>query len=260
MRRSQLIDEPFSRVALWSPRLAALALGLAALAAASSRFGRLDPVASLSMLAAALICAGVAILAAIAAYGAIWRHGLRGAGAATLGLVMALALLAWPTMLSLQAARLPPATDVSTDAVDPPDFSRSAKAALARAGRWISIDDATRHRAAVARAYPDMQPITLELDPDEAFKLVEKVAGKLRWTLVDARPPGGRLGRGHLDYIDRSLIFGFPTDVAIRFTPLVAQTRLDMRSAAGVGGHDVGDGARRYRKFEEALRAELGDE
>lgn len=249
-----------SRAALWSPRVALLAAGLAAAAVAASRFGRLDPVASLSLLAAALILAGAAILTAIAAYGAIWREGLRGAGSATLGLVLAAALLAWPTLLSLQAARLPPATDVSTDAIAPPDFSRSAKAWSRRAGREPPLDAATRQRAAVARAYPDMQPITLDLDPEEAFKLVEKVAARLRWTPVDSRPPGGRLGLGHLDYLDRSLIFGFPTDVAVRLTPLVGQTRVDLRSSAAVGGHDIGEGARRYRRFAEALAAEVGEQ
>lgn len=260
MRRTQLAEEPFSRAALWAPRVAWFALAVAALAAAASRFGRIEPVASLSVLASALTLAAAAILAALAAYGAIWRHGMRGAGAATLGLLLALALLAWPVILSLQAARLPPAVDVSTDAADPPDFSRSARAFAARAGREPPGEAATRLRAAVARAYPDMQPITVDLDPEEAFRLVDKVAAKLRWAPVDQRPPGGRLGLGHLDYVDRSLLFGFPSDVAVRLTPLVGQTRIDLRSVARVGGHDIGDGARRFRKFAEAVQAELGDQ
>lgn len=260
MRRTQLVDEPMSRAALWAPRAAWAALAVAAAAAAASRFGRIDPVVALSVLAAALILAGAAILTAIAAYGAIWRHGLRGAGSATLGLIVALTLLAWPTLLSLQAARLPAAVDVSTDAADPPDFARSSRAWAARAGRAPPGEALSRQRTAVARAYPDMRPITLDLDPEEAFRLVEKVALKLRWAPIDARPPGGRLGLGHLDFVDRSLVFGFPSDVAVRFTPLVGQTRVDLRSVARVGGHDVGEGARRFRKFAEALAAEVGDE
>jgi uncharacterized protein (DUF1499 family) len=212
------------------------------------------------VLAAALSLAGVAILTAIAAYGAIWRHGLRGAGSATLGIVLALGLLAWPIILSLQAARLPPVVDVSTDALDPPDFARSARAFAARAGREPPTEPPARRQAAIERAYPDMQPVTVDLSPEDAFKLVDKVATKLRWALVDQRLPGGRLGLAHLDYVDRSLIFGFPSDVALRLTPLVGQTRIDMRSVARVGGHDVGDGARRFRKFEEAIRAEIGEE
>lgn len=249
-----------SRAALWAPRVAWFALATAALAAAASRFGRLEPVASLSVLAAALILGGAAILSAIAAYGAIWRHGLRGAGSATLGLALALGLLGWPTILSLQAARLPAAVDISTDAVDPPDFARSARAWAARSGREPPGETLARQRAAVARAYPDIQPITVDLDPEEAFRLVEKVAVKLRWTPVETRAPGGRLGLGYLDYVDRSAIFGFPSDVAVRFTPLVGQTRIDLRSVARVGGHDVGEGARRFRKFAETLAAEIGDE
>lgn len=260
MRRNQLMDEPFARAAIWAPRVALFALAVAGVAAAASRFGRLEPEAALSVLAAALILAGVAILTAIAAYGAIWRDGLRGAGSATLGLALASAVLAWPVILSLQAARLPPIADVSTDALDPPDFALSAAAWAGRAGRLPPGEIAERQRAAAARAYPEMAPITLDLDPDEAFKVVEKTAAKLRWRLIDRRPPGGRLGIGHLDYVERSLLFGFPSDVAIRLTPLIGQTRIDMRSVSRVGSHDIGEGARRFRSFAEALAAEAGDE
>lgn len=257
MRRGYL-EEPISRAALWAPRLAAFATALAALAAGASRLGRLDPFAALTVFAVAVIVAGAAILSAIAAYGVIWRRGYRGAARATFGLSLALALLAWPVVLSLRAASLPPAVDVSTDADDPPDFSRSARAWAARKDRPPPDEPPQRLREAVARAYPDVQPIILDLEPDAAFKLVEKVAAGLRWTPVAARPPGGRLGAAHLDYVDRSLFFGFPTDVAVRLTPLAGQTRVDLRSVARVGGHDIGAGARRQRAFADALAAAAG--
>lgn len=257
MRRGQ-IEEPISRAAIWAPRLAAFAIALAALAAGASRLGRLAPFSALTLFAVAVIVAGAAILCAIAAYGVIWRRGYRGAARATLGLLLALGLLAWPVVLSLRAASLPPVVDVSTDADDPPDFSRSARAWAARKERAPPDEPAQRLRDEVARAYPDLQPIVLDVEPDVAFKLVEKVAAGLRWTSVAARPPGGRLGAAHLDYVDRSMFFGFPADIAIRLTPLAGQTRVDLRSVERVGGHDIGAGARRQRAFAEALAAASG--
>lgn len=258
MRRA-LASEPFSRAAVWSLRVALAGLACAAGAILASRFGRLEAARALWLFAGAGALAGAAILLALGGYGAIWRLGLRGAGRATLGLCLALGLLAWPLALALEAVRLPPAVDVSSDPDDPPDFSRSETAWEARRLRPPPALASERERAAVAAAYPDIRAITLDLGVDETFRLVEKVAAKLRWKPVEARAPGGMLGLGHLDFIDRSLFFGFPSDVTIRLTPLVGQTRVDLRSVARVGGHDIGAGARRFRAFSDALADETAE-
>ena len=56
-------------------------------------------------------------------------------------------------------------------------------------------------------------------------------------------------GVAHVDAIDKSLFFGFPSDVTIRVTPLANSTRIDVRSVIRVGKHDFGANARRIRKF-----------
>ena len=60
-----------------------------------------------------------------------------------------------------------------------------------------------------------------------------------------------------LQAVARTLVFGFPDDVALRFTVAPDGTQVDMRSASGMGMHDLGQNARRIRRFLADLDAAL---
>jgi uncharacterized protein (DUF1499 family) len=145
--------------------------------------------------------------------------------------------------------------DISTDLDDPPAFARSRNALAARGGVTPSpVSSEQRHQQ--KEAYPKVQPIMLDLDADEAYKAVLKIANAKHWQIVDQTPPGGRSGVGHVDAVARGLVLGLRDDVAIRIRPLAGQTRVDMRSVSRVGRHDFGSNARRIEDFASALQAE----
>ncbi len=87
MARRPFPDEPVSRVAVWSSRLALFAIAVAALSVIIVRSGLLEIVPALATFAAALVFAGLAILLAFAAFVVIWRQGTGGLGRALLGLI-----------------------------------------------------------------------------------------------------------------------------------------------------------------------------
>lgn len=60
-----------------------------------------------------------------------------------------------------------------------------------------------------------------------------------------------------LQAVAKTLVFGFADDVAIRFTATPEGTQVDMRSASGMGMHDLGQNARRIRQFFAGLDAAL---
>ena len=132
--RSLTFEEPLSRAAVWSRRLAVFALLVAAVAVLMARIRGGDPQAALTVFAAALIVAGLALLLSAAAASTIWRDGLRGAGQALLGFALAAALVAYPAYLGALAFVLPKISDVTTDLASPPPFLASAKASAAGAG------------------------------------------------------------------------------------------------------------------------------
>ena len=257
MRRI-ILEEPFSAAAIWSRRLALFAIALGVIAIGLVRSGASELSASMSVFAFAILSACAAVLSAGAAAATIWRTGRRGMGVVTIGIALAALVLAWPTWLVVKAASLPMLNDVTTDLNDPPYFSRSAKALAARKGH-VPGEIGQELRREQARAYPNVQPITLDLEAAEAFQLVLKAAGALGWEVVDQVAPSTRRGDsdGRIDAVQRTLVMRFPDDLAIRVRPLVGQTRIDVRSVSRYGRHDFGVNAKRIETFAREMQTQL---
>jgi uncharacterized protein (DUF1499 family) len=251
-------EEPVSNAAVWCRRLAVFSLPVAAIAVMLARLGTVEPQAALAVLGGAIVVAVGAVLLFLAACAVIWETGRRGLGEALAGLLFAAVTLGYPAYLAFEAVRLPVLADISTDTADPPRFSSSRAAMQARDGftpSTFSPEGRERQRA----AYPDVEPIVVDLEADEAFQLVLKTAANLGWRVVDQRPPGGRSGVGHVDFLDRTLVMGFYDDITVRLRPLAGQTRIDVRSASRYGRHDFGANAKRIRQFAEELQSELNE-
>ncbi|MBX9740609.1 MAG: DUF1499 domain-containing protein [Beijerinckiaceae bacterium] len=254
--RRLIIEEPLSSAAVWSRRLAVFALAVAAIGLALAQVRAIDALAGLAVLGAAILVACGGVLLALTAFVVIWRTGRRGLGMAISTLILAAILMAFPAYLAFQALRLPVINDVSTDLIDPPDFSRSAAALAARKGH-ANGELPGASRQAQRRAYPDVQPIVLDLEMVDAWPLVLSAVGTMRWTIVDRSQPGGRQGQARIDAVDVSMILRFPDDITIRLRPLAGQTRIDIRSASRYGRHDFGVNARRIRRFATELQTQL---
>jgi hypothetical protein len=253
--RRRIIEDKYSVPARLAGRLAVLAAAVAAIGIVAARKG-LEPQSALAVLGGAIVLASIAVLSALVAFVAIWRSGRKGAGQALAGLVLALALLAYPAALAERMSRLPPLDDVSTDVVDPPAFSLARRALAAREGS-TPRSVASSLREAQARAYPKILPILIDLDGPDAFAAVGKAITAAGWRIVASEPPGGRKGQGHIDAIATSLVLGLPYDITVRLRPLVGQTRIDLRSVARAHAYDLADNPRNIERFEKALEAEI---
>ena len=253
MLRRMLAAEPIAPAADWSRRSAAFACVLAVFAVLLGRSGAVGGWGGVAVLAAALVSALAALAFSVRAAVVIWRKGWRGTGRAIAGCVLGLMVLAYPSYLAIQAATLPWLNDVSTDLTAPPPFSGEAAVRAARGG-FVHSDPSVETREAQRRAYPAVQPVILDMDPDEAFRLVEKTVEARRWRIVEATAPKGRFGVGHIDAIATSRIMGFPEDIAIRIRPQSGQTRVDVRSASRLERHDIGSNAARIESFADDLQ------
>lgn len=253
--RRLIVEEPYSKAALLSRRLAVFALAVALVGVVAAR-GGLDPPSALAVLGGAIGIACGAVLSAVLAFVLIWRSGRKGAGQAAAGLFLALLLLAYPTYLAEKAMRLPRLADLTTDIADPPVFSLSRQAQAARGGLTPpSPPQSMRKRQ--AQAYPRVQPILLDLDAQEAFPAIVKAINASGWRIIEETPPGGRSGFAHIDAIARSVILGFPCDITLRIRPLAGQTRIDIRSVSRFGSFDFGANQHNIETFETALEAEV---
>jgi uncharacterized protein (DUF1499 family) len=228
--------------------LAWFALAVTVIAVLMIRFGRIDYDAGFVALGGGLAAALLAVGLSIIGFVRIWQEGRRGLGSAIKGLVIASLVLAYPAWLSAKAVTLPAIADVSTDTDDPPAFSRSRAALEARKG-LVPPDVSPEAREMQREAYVQIAPLTLDLGPEEAFALVRKAADNLGWQVIEAVPPGGRMGTGRLEAVDRTMFLRLPDDVTVRIRPRVDGTRIDIRSASRMGSHDFGANAKRIRAF-----------
>ncbi|MET0257408.1 MAG: DUF1499 domain-containing protein, partial [Methylobacterium sp.] len=177
-----------------------------------------------------------------------WREGARGIGAGLLGVFIATLVLAYPAYAALKGLRLPAIADVSTDLDQPPAFSRSRAAFGAREGRYPP-DPGPEARAAQRAAYAQIAPLTLDIDPDEAFELARKAAVNRKWQIVEAVRPGGRIGNGRIEAVAHSRVLNLPADITVRVRPRADGARIDVRSATRLGTRDLGDNADRIRTY-----------
>ena len=245
MARRPFPDEPMSRIAIWSSRLALFAIAVAAISVIIVRSGLLEIVPALATFAAALVFAGIAILFAFASFVVIWRQGTGGLGRALLALFLGLALLAYPAYLGTRAWRLPAISDVTTDTTNPPRFDVLAR--LRPRGRTDYPGPAV---AALQRtAYPDVIPLDLDVPTKIAYDAALALVTKRKWYIGDTRPPTLARRDGVIEAVARTPIMGFRDDVVIRITPVGQGARVDMRSASRFGNHDLGANASRIRSL-----------
>jgi hypothetical protein len=288
--RRLILEEPFSEAAVWSRRLGVFALLVAAIGALLIRTNLVEVIAGLAVFGAAIFLACAALLLAGAGMAIIWRTGRKGVGHVVTAILLSVALLAYPAYLSIVAVRLPPINDITTDVNDPPAYSMRPATLSARSGRTPAPITEMR-KLEQQRAYPDVQPIVIDVEAREGYALVREAVRALGWRIIEEadpvtkeeasapapRPPPPPVLRrgappvppqrpvetrrqprdGRIDAVDKSLIMGFPDDITIRIKAMPDQTRIDIRSASRFGRHDFGANARRIRRFATELQTQL---
>jgi uncharacterized protein (DUF1499 family) len=101
------------------------------------------------------------------------------------------------------------------------------------------------------RAYPDIQPLTLQVSGEQAFSRALTVVRGLGWNVVADDREAGRI-----EAVDTSFWFGFMDDVVIRVREAgPGSTRIDVRSKSREGTADFGRNARRIRTLLDRLQS-----
>jgi uncharacterized protein (DUF1499 family) len=252
MRRF-LLEDPESRLAVWSRRVAVFGLAVTAIALVMLRSGATGQ-QGFSALGAGLALVVVAFLLAVAAFVRIWIKGYKGAHKATQAFLLAVAMMILPASYAVMGALLPRINDITTDLEDPPSFSRS-RAALSARGNHVPPEPPPGTRDQQRASYDKVQPILLDIPADEAFDKARKAAQAMGWRVIEAVPPGGRTGAGRIEATATTLLMRFTDDITIRVRSRVEGSRIDIRSASRVGRHDFGVNAARIVKFAETLEA-----
>lgn len=247
-------EAPVSRAAALGRRVAVFSAILFATAALSHRYGLLATADVMPVLG---VVAGMALLAlALAARGLmqLWTYGGEGGGNALAAVLVAGLVLTPFTVFLFLGLTLPELSDVSTDTDDPPELAASARARLPGMN---TIEPFTPERRKLQLdAYPAATGRRYGAPIAQVADSVADVLDDRGWT-VTQRPAAGDATEITFEAVARTLVMGFPSDVAIRLIDEGSSTYVDMRSASRYGAHDFGDNARRIEAFLADLDVEI---
>lgn len=237
------VQRPHSRFAYIALGFAATTAIAAILAGFGSRWGLWHFSTGFSILRWAAY-GGIlaAILGAVAVFRTRPSGPRRGFVAAFTALILGLLVIGIPWQSRRAGAGLPPIHDITTDVNNPPEFEAVAPL-RADAPNPVEYEGADVARLQ-EQAYPDIQPVLLNLSADRAFQRALDVASRQGWRIVEASETDGRI-----EATDRTFWFGFYDDVIIRLTPVETRTVVDVRSKSRVGRGDTGTNARRIRSY-----------
>ena len=242
-----------SALATWARRLAVFAVVAALVSTLVMRLDFLEVRPALITFFGALVVAGLSILLALAGCAAIWHYGSRGIGRILIALLLTAVVLAYPGYLATQYRRLPAIHDITTDPIDPPRFEALARLRTGddtNTAAYSGLFAAEQQRV----AYPDVQPIDLELNAERAFEVTMALVRKRKWLVIDERAPQpGRVGR--IEAIARTPIMGLREDVTIRVKPDGEGARVDIRSSSRYFNSDLGSNAARITALTEDINA-----
>src|SRR5712664_2724010 len=241
-------SEPVSRLASWARNLAVFSVVAVVGSILIVRFGFLEMKPALATFFGALACAGLSILIGFAAFAAIWQNGTRGMGRILLAFMLDAVVLAYPAYLSLQYRKLPPIHDITTDPIDPPRLEALASlrsSVCANTAVYAGLYSAEQQR----KAYPDIEPVQLEIPVDRAYAVTLRLVNKRKWLVIDERAPQPPRGIGRIEAVARTPIMGFREDVSIRISPDGEDSRVDIRSSSRYFDSDLGSNAARITKF-----------
>jgi len=241
-------SEPVSSLASWARNLAVFSVVAVVVSIIIVRFGFLEMKPALATFFGALGCAALSILVSLAAFAAIWQNGSRGMSRILLALLIDAVVLAYPAYLGLQYRKLPPIHDITTDPIDPPRFEALARLRSgdgANTAVYAGLYSAEQQR----QAYPDIEPVDLEIPVDRAYAITLRLVNKRKWLVIDERPPQPPRGIGRIEAVARTPIMGFREDVSIRVTPNGEDSRIDIRSSSRYFESDLGSNASRITRL-----------
>ena len=143
--------------------------------------------------------------------------------------------------LATSGRGVPPIHDITTDTTNPPVFTSAPQQRGPDANPLdIKPDSIAQQR----EAYPDVVPITVNIDPASAYARALETARDLGWEVYYEAPDGSSF-----EAVDTTLWMGFKDDIVVRVTPAAGGAQVDLRSVSRVGVSDVGANAKRIRRF-----------
>lgn len=187
------------------------------------------------------------------------------AALAGLAFVAAAAASSVPIKMKSLADAHPFIHDITTDFDNPPAITVGASAPRKNPAAYAGAEPAPKRKGetgpeistaeAQRNAYPDIQPLLLDVDRERAVGAARVAVGKLGMETLSEGADESSVYV--IEAVATSRWYGFKDDFIVRITPLDAGgVRVDVRSKSRVGVSDLGANAIRIRRFLTIVKAE----
>lgn len=239
----------------WSYRIAVVSVLVFLATFVWHRFFGLATPLALKVFGGAVAGAVVSLTLGVAGLVGIWNEGHVGAVRASLALFLSALVLAVPLWSLPSLLSLPRIYEVTTDPSSPPAFDRVAKI---RQGQANPVHYDPAFAPLQQSAYPDIKSLQVQRPLVDVYSSVRETVKALNWKVIDEQAPEG-IKSGYVEAVDRTLLFGFTDDVAIRVTGSSQAAKIDIRSSSRFGQHDLGRNAQRIRRFMTEVKTRLAE-
>lgn len=236
---------PYSKGAVIGLLAGLLAVALLLVAAWGTRADRWHFTRGLEIAEWAVAAAAAGLILALWGLAAVIRSRgqRRGLVPSLVGLALTLPLLAMGAYFEYAAHAYPPINDVTTDPDEPLTFWEVPDPEVYPGGETAELQ---------REHYPDIQPLSLDADPDTVFDEARALAEAEGWEIVAAND-------GELEAVAESRLFGFKDNVMVRVAADNGSSRVDMRSYSRLGRIDRGVNAKRIRAYLDTLETRVTD-
>lgn len=239
------VREHWSALARWSLRISIVAALVLVYAILLHRYEFITSPAAFALLCGAGALAALALALGLYAVYVTWMRVVRGMRYALGGVLLSSAVLGGPLAFVMPGLLLPPIHDISTDLDNPPELT------VARANRpaWANALEHPGGESSLAddqrTGYPEVAPLFLQMQTDEAFDLALRVVRQSGWRVVAVQEPARPGAPGQIEAIAHTPVMGFADDVAVRVSAVPGGTMFDIRSVSRYGRSDLGANAAR---------------
>lgn len=195
----------------------------------------------------ALTAAVVLAMAGVGLIGAIKNRNQKAKHRALLVILILVIPMATLFYHGLKGSQVPAIHDITTDTVNPPQFSEIVTLRDEHANSLVVDPEVIKLQQ---QHYPDITSFVLAEPKAAVLEKVKAVVAQMGWQLIAVDTEAGRV-----EATDTSFWFGFVDDVVVRVTPAAkAGVVVDVRSVSRVGKSDLGKNAERIKTFLSVLK------
>ncbi|MHA1524517.1 MAG: DUF1499 domain-containing protein [Alphaproteobacteria bacterium] len=243
------VREKWSSAARWSFRFSIIGGLTTGYSVFLHRYGLIESPAAFALLVVGFSIVFVALCLGAYSILATWIKVVRGLRYALGGTIISCAVLAWPAYILAPGIFLPAIHDISTDLDNPPRFT----AAMFSRPPWAnSLDHSGADSVAAEaqrQAYPQIEPLLLEMETDEAYALALNTVEQKGWRISARLVPREVGASGVVEAVATTPIMGFADDIVIRVRAAEGGTLFDVRSVSRFGKSDLGRNANRIQQL-----------